>query len=66
MQFENWLDKTKELLKSTINGQVTLSHIANNAGVEVAWLSAFELGKIKNPGVKNLQKLHDYLQSLKG
>lgn len=36
--------------------------IAQNAGVKFDWLTKFCHGKIGDPGVKKIQKLHDYLK----
>ena len=37
--------------------------IADNAGVNPHWLGKFKQGKYANPGVRTVQRLHDYLLS---
>jgi len=35
--------------------------IAKNAGVGYEWLAKFAQGRIPDPGVSRVQRLHDYL-----
>lgn len=59
----NWLDDTHKKLLS-LPRWVTLSQIAQDTGLLVSWLSAFSGGKISDPGIQKVQKLHDYLSQL--
>ena len=58
------LDETLFLLK---NRPVTLElkQIAQAINVSPNWLSMLNNGKIENPGIVYIQKLHDYLVSKK-
>lgn len=58
----NWLEETQALL-SAVPRSVTLSQIAAEADLQLSWLSAFQAGKIEEPGIKKVQKLYDYLTS---
>ncbi len=55
----NLLDKTKVLLSVSKEPR---REIAKNADVGFEWLRKFQAGEIDNPGVVNVQKLHDYLE----
>lgn len=55
----NLLDKTKVLLSVAKEPR---RQIAANADVGFEWLRAFEAGRVANPGVVHVQKLHDYLE----
>lgn len=52
------LNKTIDLLE---NCDLGLPEIANMSGVQYEWLKRFRRGEIPNPGVKNIQLLHDFL-----
>lgn len=52
------LDRTRNLLGKTPE---KLTHIAKNSGLGYEWLKKFKMDAIPNPGVRNVQQLHDYL-----
>ena len=56
------LPKTRQLLADC---DQTLTAIAKGAGVGVEWLKKFKADLIPNPGVNNVQALHDYLVSIR-
>lgn len=57
---ESLLSRTKKLLAQ--RGELTLREIAEGAGVGHEWLRSFLYGgRIKDPGVTRLEKLHNYL-----
>lgn len=60
----NLYKKTLELIK---NCPRTLSYqsIADNTGLTKHWIEKFAQGKIKNPGVQNVQKLYEFLTGQK-
>lgn len=41
----------------------SLRAISQSAGVNYEWLRRFGAGRIPNPGVDTVQRLHDYLTS---
>ncbi len=43
------------------NRQESLRAVASGAGVEFEWLAKFGQGRIADPGVRKVQKVHDYL-----
>ena len=53
------LNETKLLLAKADESRKV---IANNSGVGYDWLTKFAQGRIPDPGVTRLQKLHDYLK----
>lgn len=53
-------DKTLYLLQNR-NVQLTLRKIAEETGLDEAWLSAFNRQKISDPGVNKVQTLYEYL-----
>lgn len=55
------LKTTKELLADC---KLSAERLAQDAGVGYYWLRKFRQGKIANPGIQNLQKLHDHLVAL--
>lgn len=55
------LDDTLERLRNAPRW-LSLSQIAQESGLKVAWLSALASGAIEDPGVKKVQQLHDYLR----
>lgn len=56
---ESLLDRTKKLLAD--RGDATFREIADGAEVPIEWLKSIHYGRIDNPGVKTLEKLHAYL-----
>ena len=56
-------ERTLKLVK-TAPRSVSFADMARNIGVTAKWVSLFASGKIKNPGVDTVQKLHDYLNGL--
>lgn len=58
------LARTKRLLAEA-EPIVTAKAISQQTGLSRAWLSRFKTGKIPNPGVVQVQTLHDYLAGLK-
>jgi hypothetical protein len=56
---ESLLTRTKRLLAD--RGDTPLREIAEGAEVEMEWLKSIAYGRIKNPGVLTLEKLHAYL-----
>ena len=57
---KTWLEKTQQQLRNAPRW-LSLSQIAQDTGLKVAWLSSFAAGHIKDPGIKKMQTLHDYL-----
>ena len=57
----NLLDKTVFMLP-LVRAHQTSREIAVGADVGYEWLKKIEAGDIANPGVVNIQKLHDYLE----
>ena len=56
-------DETIGLLKGCPR-EVSLAHIARETGLGEAWLSDILRDPDRDPGVKKIQKLHDYLVTL--
>lgn len=57
---ESLVTRTKKLLRE--RGEVSLREVADGAGVGHEWLrSFFYRGRIQDPGVTRLEKLHNYL-----
>ncbi len=54
------LDETLLLLKHR-SATLELKQIAKAIDVSPNWLSMLNKGKIENPGVLSIQRLHDYL-----
>lgn len=61
------LENTQKLLREQQERGTTLREIvgASDGAVEREWLYRFARGEIPNPGVKNIQSLHDCLKKLK-
>jgi lambda repressor-like predicted transcriptional regulator len=57
------LARTLSLVKSAPRN-VTYTMMAEAIGVSVAWVSRFADDKIPDPGVKRVQRLHDYLANI--
>lgn len=57
------LPATKRLLEQRAK-RLSLRKISAGSGVNLHWLGKFVQGKFDDPGVKKIQKLHDYLISL--
>ena len=57
---QNWLEETKAKLNA-VPRWVSLTQIADEAELQISWLSAFAAGKIDEPGIGKVQKLYDYL-----
>ena len=55
------LQKTTELL---LRDKRNLMQISKISGLGYFWLRQFKYGKITNPGINNVQKLHDALLNL--
>lgn len=55
------LDKTLALLE---NCDLPLKQISDMSDVQYEWLKRLKRGEIPNPGVKNIQTLHDFLLTL--
>lgn len=53
------LDRTQALV-SSLKQIMTLREIADGAGVSSHWLEKFANGKIPNPGIVHVQKVHDF------
>lgn len=60
----NLLETTKALLAARPR-TLSLPMIAEASGVEREWLAKFSKGAIADPGVRKVQKLHDYLAGRK-
>lgn len=58
------LDETLMLLKHR-SATLELKQIAKDIDVSINWLSMLNKGKIENPGIVLIQRLHDYLVSKK-
>ncbi len=62
----NWLTKTMALLAET---DLSVSEIAAGANVGSRWLYSLMNGRWSDPGIKKVQRVHDFLvshQSVKG
>jgi transcriptional regulator with XRE-family HTH domain len=53
------LDRTMQMLRACDRSQ---PEIAKRAGVGLPWLKKLLQGAIDDPGVKSIQKLHDFLE----
>ena len=56
---ESLLNRTKKLLEE--RGELSLREIAKGAGVGHQWVRSLVYGRIRDPGVTRLEKLHDFL-----
>lgn len=61
----NLLSRTQQLV-SDAPRRITYTMMAEAIGVSVAWISRFAGNKIEDPGVKTVQRLHDYLVEQNG
>ncbi len=59
------LERTKFLLEHAPRS-LKAKDIAKASGLSEAWLSRFAHGKIPNPGIVQIQALHDYLAGIVG
>lgn len=57
------LARTQDLVKSAPRN-VTYTKMAEAIGCSVAWISRFADDKIPDPGVRRVQRLHDFLTGL--
>ena len=57
----DWLEETRALLRKAPR-EITLTRIAHDTGLQLTWLSAFERGKMIDPGIRKVQKLYNYLK----
>jgi transcriptional regulator with XRE-family HTH domain len=55
---EPLLDKTTQLLADS---KLTAQQIAVGAEVDINWLAKLKQGRIKEPGVSKIQRVHDFL-----
>ena len=53
------LDSTLELIESA---DITYTQMSTDLGVTTRWLHKVRTGDIKDPSVRLIQRLHDYLQ----
>lgn len=58
MQTETLLDRTYRLL---CDCDLTYHEIAEGARVDINWLAKFKQQAIEEPGVKKVQRVHDFL-----
>lgn len=56
------LEDTHKLLEA-LPRSVSLIEIAKNTGLKITWLSALSRNQINDPGVKKVEKLHNYLKA---
>lgn len=59
------LARTQDLVKNAPR-DVTYTKMAEAIGCSVAWISRFADNKIPDPGVRRVQRLHDFLIGLNG
>jgi hypothetical protein len=59
------LENTQELLKARLASGDSLRKIAEESGgtVDRDWLTKFAAGKVADPGVNRVQRLHDCLKN---
>jgi hypothetical protein len=58
MKDESLLSETLALTKGT---SIPVTKICNDLGLTTRWYYKLTSGQIKDPGVKRIQRLHDYL-----
>ena len=63
IKMSKWLNDTHKMLND-LPRWITLSQVSSDTGLLVSWLSAFGRGDIKDPGIKKVQILNDYLQNV--
>jgi hypothetical protein len=56
----NLLDTTLDLARTT---EVPISQICKEIDVTPRWLQKLLVSEIKDPSVRRIQRLHDYLQT---
>ena len=54
----NILEKTLQMVRES---PLSVPQLASNADLEQRWLYMLVNGKIKDPGIRRLSRLHDYL-----
>lgn len=54
------LERTLELVRNAPRN-ISFTEMSKETGVSIPWISRFASNKIGDPGVKNVQALHDYL-----
>jgi hypothetical protein len=59
------LSRTIYLVK-TAPRHISYAAMAKAINVDRAWITRFHQGQFENPGIKQVQALHDYLVSLQG
>ncbi len=57
------MDLHQETLDLLLKDERPRDQIAYEAGVSPSWLFKFFKGRISNPGLLTVQKLHDYLSN---
>jgi len=57
----DWLQETRALIAAAPR-ELTLTKIAKDCDVSIAWLSKFASGQLKDPGILNVQKVNRYLK----
>jgi hypothetical protein len=63
MNNESLLERTYRLLSIT---DLNFHQIASGAGVDREWLAKFKQRRINEPGVKKVQRVHDFLVAYEG
>lgn len=58
----NFSDDTRAMLLA-LPRTITLSEVATQTTVSVAWLSRFARNEIPNPGVRNIEALRNWLNA---
>lgn len=54
------LETTQRKLRNTPR-EITLTLISQETGLSLSWLSDFSTNKLDDPGIRKVQRLHDYL-----
>lgn len=62
---ETLLTRTLTLVRNAPRN-ITFTEMKNATGVSVSWISRFAAGRFVNPGVLQVQALHDYLIKIEG
>ena len=57
------LERTQQLYNSAPR-HIKLKQMAEATGLSMAWISRCINDKFEDPGVKRVQRLHDYLESV--
>jgi hypothetical protein len=58
MKHIDWMQATYAMLRDS---PLTRREIAAGSCVDYEWLSKFSQGRISDPGVRKVQRLHDFL-----